>query len=275
MKFSQDTTLDRAGTTASQVAQWAQALRQLHARIAPRFARAEPRQRVLRYLQALLSSVERKNGWQLAEQAREGTPYGYSVCSPAPSGMLIWCVTTCAAMCSSNSARRRPSWPLTRPAFPNAATSRRACRCNTVGRLEKRENCQVGVFLAYITAKGHSLIDRELYLPDDWTTDPKRSQEAHIPESVRFQTKPELAVQMMERLHKAHLPISWVVADSVYGGNLDLRTWLQEHEYAYVLAMACDEPVGILTPEGARRRVEVREVEALLPGSSKIGSASP
>lgn len=76
MKFSQDTTLDRAGTTASQVAQWAQALRQLHARIAPRFARAEPRQRVLRYLQALLSSVERKNGWQLAEQAREGTPYG-------------------------------------------------------------------------------------------------------------------------------------------------------------------------------------------------------
>jgi DDE superfamily endonuclease len=76
MKLSQDTTLDRAGTTASQVAQWALALRQLHARIAPRFARAEPRQRVLRYLQALLSSVERKNGWYLAEQAREATPYG-------------------------------------------------------------------------------------------------------------------------------------------------------------------------------------------------------
>jgi SRSO17 transposase len=144
--------------------------------------------------------------------------------------------------------------------------------CGTTGQVE---NCQVGVFLAYITAKGHSLIDRELYLPGDWTTDPKRSQEAHIPESVRFQTKPELAVQMMERLHKAHLPISWVVADSVYGGNLDLRIWLQEHEYAYVLAVACDEPVGILTAEGERRRVEVREVEALLPGSSKTGSASP
>ena len=80
---------------------------------------------------------------------------------------------------------------------------------------------------------------------------------------------------MMERLHQADLAISWVVADSVYGGNLDLRTWLEAHEYAYVLAVACDEPVGILTPEGERRRVEVREVEALLPGSSKIGSVSP
>jgi hypothetical protein len=55
-----------------------------------------------------------------------------------------------------------------------------------------------------------------------------------------------------------------VVADTVYGGNLDLRTWLEAHGYPYVLAVACDEPVGIVTPEGGRRRVEAREVEALL-----------
>src|SRR6266567_5725020 len=76
MKLSQDTTASGVSTTASQVVQWAYALRQLHARIAPRFARAEPRRRALSYLQGLLSSVERKNGWQLAEQAREATPYG-------------------------------------------------------------------------------------------------------------------------------------------------------------------------------------------------------
>jgi SRSO17 transposase len=81
---------------------------------------------------------------------------------------------------------------------------------------------------------------------------------------VRFQTKPELALQMLERIDQAHLPFAWVVADSVYGGNLELRTWLEAHGYAYVLAVACDEPVGILTAEGERRRVEVREVEALL-----------
>jgi SRSO17 transposase len=118
--------------------------------------------------------------------------------------------------------------------------------------------------LAYVTARGHTLIDCELYLPLDWTEDPKRCQEASIPASVRFQTKPELAVQMIARLWKAQIPITWVVADTVSGGNLDLHTWLQAHGYAYVLAVACDEPVGILTPEGERRRVEVREVEALL-----------
>jgi SRSO17 transposase len=133
--------------------------------------------------------------------------------------------------------------------------------CGTTGRVE---NCQVGVFLAYVTARGHTLIDRELYLPFDWTQDPTRCQEAGIPASARFQTKPELAVQMLERLFQAQIPVAWVVADTVYGGNLDLRSWLEAHGYCYVLAVACDEPVGILTPEGRRRQVAVGEVEALL-----------
>jgi SRSO17 transposase len=115
-----------------------------------------------------------------------------------------------------------------------------------------------------VTAKGHSLIDRELYLPLEWTQDAERRQEAGIQESVRFQTKPELAIQMLKRSLQAQLPIAWVVADSVYGGNLDLRTWLEAHGYPYVLAVACDEPVGIVTLEGGRRRVEAREVEALV-----------
>ena len=115
-----------------------------------------------------------------------------------------------------------------------------------------------------MTAKGHTLIDRELYLSLDWIQDHERCQAARIPESVRFQTKPELAVQMLERIFQAAVPIAWVVADTVYGGNLDLRFWLQAHSYPYVLAVACDEPVGILTPDGQRRRVEVGEGEALL-----------
>jgi SRSO17 transposase len=264
MKLSQDTTLDRASTTVSQVAQWALALRQLHARIAPRFARAEPRQRVLRYLQGLLSSVERKNGWQLAEQAREATPYGMQrLLSNA-----VWDADLVRDDLRSyvleQLGMQQAIVAIDETSFPKRGCKSAGVQVQYCGTTGQVENCQVGVFLAYITAKGHSLIDRELYLPADWTSDPKRSQEAHIPESVRFQTKPELALQMMERLHKAHLPIAWVVADSVYGGSLDLRTWLQEHEYAYVLAVACDEPVGILTAEGERRRVEVREVEALL-----------
>jgi SRSO17 transposase len=81
--------------------------------------------------------------------------------------------------------------------------------------------------------------------------------------SVRFQTKPELAVQMLERIFQAQIPICWVVADTVYGGNLELRTWLEARKSPYVLAVACNEPVGILTRDGQRRRVEVSEVETL------------
>ena len=72
----------------------------------------------------------------------------------------------------------------------------------------------MGVFLSYVTARGHTLIDRELYLPFDWCEDRERCQAAHIPETVRFQTKPELAMQMLERLLHAQLPIAWVVADT-------------------------------------------------------------
>jgi SRSO17 transposase len=126
------------------------------------------------------------------------------------------------------------------------------------------ENCQFGVFLSYVTAAGHTLIDRELYLPLSWTNDRKRCQTAGIPDSVRFQTKCELAVQMLERVWAAQIPFAWVVADSVYGGNLDLRTWLEQHQRSYVLAIACDEPVGIRTADGQRHQVQVREVEALM-----------
>jgi SRSO17 transposase len=76
VKHHQHTTPVEANTTPTQVVQWAQALTHLHARIAPRFARPEPRHRALKYLQGLLSAIERKNGWQLAEQAGEARPDG-------------------------------------------------------------------------------------------------------------------------------------------------------------------------------------------------------
>ncbi len=130
----------------------------------------------------------------------------------------------------------------------------------TTGRME---NCQVGVFLSYASQKGHALIDCELYLPKAWIDDPGRRREAGIPETLVFRTKCELAQQMIERLWNAKIPFDWVVADSVYGGNLDLRQWLEAHGSSYVLPVACDEPVGIQTPEG-RKRMRVSEAEVLL-----------
>jgi SRSO17 transposase len=85
--------------------------------------------------------------------------------------------------------------------------------CGTTG---ERENCQVGVFLSYVTARGHTLLDRELYVPNRWFDDPGRCREAGIPEMTRFQTKCELASLMVERIVQAQIPIRWVVADCVY-----------------------------------------------------------
>ncbi len=88
--------------------------------------------------------------------------------------------------------------------------------CGTTGRVE---NCQVGVFLSYVSHKGYTLIDRELYLPKEWTDDPERCREAGIPEETCFQTKCELARQMVERLWKMQIPFAWVVADTALRGE--------------------------------------------------------
>jgi SRSO17 transposase len=263
MKHHQHTTPLGSRTTPSEVCGWAQALTRLHARSAPRFARPEPRRRALLYLQGLFSSIARKNGWQLAEHAREATPYGMQrLLSNA-----VWDVDgvrdDVRSCVLAHLGDMSAILVLDETSFSKRGKKSAGVGLQYCGTTGQVENCQVGVFLSYVTSRGHALIDRELYLPSDWLADRERCREAGIPETVRLQTKPELARQMIERLWKAQIPIAWVVADTVYGGNLDLRDWLEQHQYSYVLAVACDEPVGIQTPDG-RRRVTVAEAERLL-----------
>jgi SRSO17 transposase len=254
-------------TTLTEVCRWAQELFQLHARLAPRFARPEPRRRALLYLQGILSETARKNGWQLAEHAREGSPDGMQrLLSDA-----VWDTDgvrdDLRAYALEHLGQESAILVIDETSFPKRGKKSVGVGVQYCGTTGQVENCQVGVFLSYVTARGHTLIDRELYLPLDWCEDRERCRTVGIPETVRFQTKPELAIRMIERLWKAAVPIAWVVADTVYGGNLDLRNWLETHQYPYVLAVPCNEPVGILTRDGQRRRVEVWEVEALLLGA--------
>jgi SRSO17 transposase len=250
-----------AKTTFVEVWKWGRELERLHARIAHHFARPEPRRRALAYLKGIVSSVERKNGWQLAEHAGESRPDGMQ----RLLNSAVWDADLvrddlrayilerlgdpqAVLVIDETSFRKRGK--------KSAGVARQ--HCGTTGHLE---NCQVGVFLAYASPKGHTLLDRELYLPMRWIKDRKRCQEAGIPEAIRFQTKCEQARQMIERLWLAKIPFAWVVADTVYGGNEELRTWLEAHGYSFVLAVACDEPVEIQTPEGLKR-MTVAEAEA-------------
>jgi SRSO17 transposase len=108
----------------------------------------------------------------------------------------------------------------------------------TAGRIE---NCQMGVFLTYATPKGHSLIDRELYLPQDWATDTGRRNEAKVPTQVEFQTKPRLAQGMLARAFAAGIQPKWVTGDSIYGSDRRLRVWLEAQQQSFVLAVNRNE----------------------------------
>jgi SRSO17 transposase len=261
MKPSHHTTFTEPHTTIFDVARWGQALTQLHARIAPRFARPETRHRALTYLQGLLSAIERKNGWQLAEYAREARPDGMQrlLASSVWDEDLVrddlraYILETLGAL---DAILVIDETSMQKQGKKSAGVQIQ--HCGTTG---ERENCQVGVFLSYVTARGHTLLDRELYVPNRWFDDPERCREAGIPETTRFQTKCELASLMVERIVQAQIPIRWVVADCVYGSNATLRDKLHAHRYHYVLAVRCNEPIVFQTPTG-RVRMTVAEAEA-------------
>jgi SRSO17 transposase len=124
----------------------------------------------------------------------------------------------------------------------------------TAGRIE---NCQLGVFLTYVSPAGRALIDRELYLPKAWTDDRDRCAEAGIGQEVDFATKPELARRMLARLLAKHGPAAmpWFTADEAYGDNPGLRGWLDDQQLNYVMAVSCD--ARFTTPTGPRRADEL------------------
>ena len=104
------------------------------------------------------------------------------------------------------------------------------------GTAGRRENQQIGVFLAYASEAGCAFIDRELYVPQEWFDDPSRCQQAGIPATRRFATKPQLAQQMLEHAFAAAVPAQWVVGDCIYGSE-DLRHWLEAQGHAYLFAV--------------------------------------
>src|SRR5258707_9033031 len=193
MKQNHQTTFPGKKTTPSHVCQWTQALFHLHARLAPRFARPEPHRRALAYLKGILSDIARKNGWQLAEHAGEARPDGMQrLLSQAvwdTDGVRDDLRSYVLEQLGTESA----ILAIDETSFPKRGNQSAGVGLQYCGTTGQVENCQVGVFLSYVTARGHTLIDRELYVPLDWIEDPDRCRGAGIPPSHRFQTKPELA----------------------------------------------------------------------------------
>lgn len=222
---------------------WAATLAQLHARIASRFERAEPRQQALLYLRGLLSPLERKTSWQLAELTGQLTPYRLQRLLSRAKWEADAVRDDLQKYVAEHLASSQAVVVLDETGFLKKGLKSVGVKRQYSGTAGRVENCQIGVFLAYASPKGHTLIDRELYLPQEWAEDLARREAAQVPDTIEFATKPTLARQMLVRLLASGLPFQWVSGDEVYGSDRKLRLWLEEHRLPYVVVVASNEAI--------------------------------
>lgn len=222
---------------------WQQELLSVHSRLAPLFKRPEPRARVLGYLQGLLSNVERKNSWQLAEFIGDTTPDGVQHLLERAHWDADLARDILRDYVTEHLGDAEAVLIVDETGFIKKGRHSAGVKRQYSGTAGRIENSQVGVFLHYAGCGGGAFIDRQLYLPREWIEDRARCQAAGIPSSVEFQTKPQLAQRMIERALDAGVPCGWVTGDAVYGGDRRLRAWLESREQSFVLAVACNEPL--------------------------------
>jgi SRSO17 transposase len=226
---------------------WQQTFDTLLDRIGMHLGRKEMQERAKDYLYGLLRPVERKNGWQLAEATGHTVPYSIqhlldrarwdvdAVRNEMRDYALEYLADPAAVLAADETG-------FLKKGTHSVGVSRQYS--GTAGRIE---NCQIGVFLAYVSDKGRFLIDRELYLPQEWADGQEERLAAKVPDTVCFATKPELARQMIERALQAGVPFKWFTADEVYGNNRRLRVWLEQQQIWHVMALASHQYVWLPT----------------------------
>lgn len=214
-----------------------------HARFARFFARREPRETARRYLRGLLAAVERKNCWQMAEAVGDA--------NPQPLQRLLysapWDVDAVRDELQRFVIERFGAEDalavVDETGFLKKGTKSVGVKRQYCGTAGKIENCQVGVFLTYYSSGGYTFLDRRLYLPQEWCNDGERRQEAKVPEKVAFQTKAELALQMLEHAWAQGVPMTWVTADEIYGDDTQMRDAVAGAGKRYVFAVSTNTAV--------------------------------
>jgi SRSO17 transposase len=220
---------------------WREMLAVLQGRLGELFGRSDARQQAGLYLEGLLGAAERKNGWQLAEQIGDARPWR----TQRVLSRTVWAADAARDLCRSYVIEHLGAddgvLVLDETGFLKKGDKSAGVARQYSGTAGRVENCQIGVFLAYASAPGQALIDRELYLPEAWAENEARRAVAKIPQAVAFATKPQLARRMIARAIAAGVPFAWVLGDEVYGSDRRLRMFLEQHERPFVLAVRCNE----------------------------------
>ena len=240
---------------------WSDEFGALIDRIGPRFRRYEPLRHAAGLMAGMISGLDRKNCWTIAEHRGHATPDGlqhllsrakwdadgvrddlrdYVVDAFGDPGAIL-------VLDETGDVKK---------GLQSVGVQRQYT--GTAGRIE---NSQVAVYLTYAAPRGHALIDRALYLPKSWAEDADRCDKAGIPTNKRdFATKPALARALIARAVEAKVPATWVAADEVYGADPTLRAALRGHHLGYVLAVAANRRVP--TQAGP---IRVDKLPAMLP----------
>ena len=260
----------------TQITTWHDELTALQERVAPHFRRPEVRTRAGRYLAGLLAPVERRNGWQLAEALGERSPDGVQRLLRTARWDADAVRDDLRAYVVEHLGDAEAVLVIDETGFLKKGSKSVGVARQYSGTAGRIENCQIGVFLAYASPRGHAFLDRALYLPKNWAEDAARREAAGVPPDVRFATKGELAQVMLARAFAAAVPAAWVTGDEIYGNDGTLRRWLEGQQRPYVLAVARSHPIW---HDGVQVRVEALLAEVPEDGWQRIevgaGSKGP
>src|SRR5918912_1759988 len=244
-----------------------------HAYFAPLFGRKEAQRRSEQYVRGLLvQQTDRRYAENVAETIAGATPRALQRLlteAPWPTEPVI---ERLQAYVAARLNTPEGIFILDESGFPKQGTKSVGVARQYCGTLGKVGNCQLGVFLAYVSARGHALVDKRLYLPPAWTADPARCHAAGVPAEVGYQSKAELGLAMLRQARAAgHLQGNWVAGDDAYGMVPTLREALAAEGWQYVLDVPQTTPVftqpaqTVVPRWGGRGRVPTKP--RLAPGA--------
>jgi SRSO17 transposase len=222
------------------------------ARYLPRFYRAEQRGHARTVLEGKLTGLQRKTTEPIAIQAgQKRRPLQLFVGAGGWDDQAV--LGELRAHAREEIGHPEAVWVLDGSGFPKKGDDSCGVARQWCGRLGKVDNCQLGVFLAYVAPRGGALLEGRLYLPQEWAADPKRRQRCHVPRDIRFQESWRIALDLLDGA-RADLPGRWVTGDDEFGRCTELRAALRQRRLRYVL----DVPSNTLVRDVSERRPAAR-----------------
>ncbi len=233
-------------------------------RIGPYFTRSEPRKRFMTYLGGLLSEVERKNGCSIAEYAQEIAPDGMQRLLTTAKWDAGAIRDELHKFVHERFGDSRAVIVISQAAFTKRGRHSAGVKKQYNEDSQRVENCQIGMFAGYSTPRATILIDRELYMPEEWRNDRDRRARAGIPE-MAFASRSALAMRMLSRVIGARLPMAWVTTSGLAASGPAIHEWLRTQHIPHIVEIL---PSAAVQYQRGSRLVEASARDLLGPVSN-------